>query len=1346
MIVKRLFLLLVCLLFMTGGIYSDNTNYFFWTMDIDKGLSHSNVTSILSDSKGMLWVGTAFGLNCYDRYELKNYFHREEDSTSIPSDYIFFVTEAPLNTIWASTANGLVWYDKSEDKFVSPYKERITAYSFHSSDKEIWFGGEKKLYRCDYHNQETKELPLKLKDPHIPFRIIRIFHWKKDVLLLITRDSGIWEYDCRNGELQPSVYSLPSDITAAHMDKQGTLYLSIYRQGLFIFDRSGKLNHHLTTNNSGLTYNLILDITEKDGQLWLATDGGGINIVNLKHSPFTFSTILHTPGDVNSLPANSIGCLYKDKQQNIWIGSIRAGVSEIKETFIRTYTEVISGNTNGLTNKTVSCLCEDEQGLLWVGTDGGGINRFDPMHQTFKHFPSTGSEKVVSIVEYSPSELLISLYNNGIYLFNKTTGKYIPFTITDKQINNSEYFSGYLNRIYQISDEKYLFLGQTAYIYHKPTRKFTALKTKERPDLLSSLVLVSADSDIAYLQQGSYLLKADLQTDSLSIFFTNNDRETIQVIERDADGIFWIGTNRGLRRFDPVTKKYEKIPNNLFERVSTIVAENGTIWIGAKSGLFSYNVKNRKFAIWQESDGYLPNELSNIYHVSSSDPYIYIGGNHGMIQIKKSINSGNTSVPEIQLTDVVLNGLSHWNQLEENSHASQKLSIPWNYKSLRVKINSLEQDIFKKRLFRYTIFKYNIHGGESKVKETYDPTLTLDLLSPGEYSIQVCCYTDNGDWSTPQQLLLLVVTPPWYKDHRILLPVGIVLLLLLVWQFIAILRRREEKIKWKMSEIVQQTNQEKIQFLINISHELRTPLTLIFAPLKKLIEKAETESITPEEWKNIRTKLTSIHKSANHMKDIINMTLDVNRISDEENVLHKRPHALNEWIYSVAEEFKYEFETKQITLVYALNEHIGTVEFDDHKCESVLSNMLMNALKFAPEKSRITLTSAPTDKGVRIGISDQGKGIEDMDPQKLFTRFYQGEHNQGGSGIGLSYAKILIKKHGGDIGAFNNPDSGATFYFELPITDASPLDLLSLVDNKLRPETSDISFPSPGEELVTAEKFPLTNFSVIIVEDNDELRHYLIDSLREEFRTVYQAPNGQKAWTMITERMPDIVISDIMMPFMDGYELCRKIKEEDLTSHIPVVLLTARVDTDSTATGYKLGADAYIPKPFELDTLVVRLRNLLRNREMMKLKYRETILKLTKEENVTVQATSNTDDEFMLRFNKLVIEHLSSKELSVQFLTEQMGMSRSPLYAKLKALTNMGVNDYINNLRIEKASDLLIRFPNLTIADISDQVGFEYQRYFSTLFKQIKGMTPTQFRVLQRKSARFSTLQDNTGQ
>ena len=529
--------------------------------------------------------------------------------------------------------------------------------------------------------------------------------------------------------------------------------------------------------------------------------------------------------------------------------------------------------------------------------------------------------------------------------------------------------------------------------------------------------------------------------------------------------------------------------------------------------------------------------------------------------------------------------------------------------------------------------------------------------------------------------------------------------------------------KWAMDEIARNADKEKVQFLINISHELRTPLTLIYAPLKRMVEKVSIKPLEAEDQEFLKKQLINVHRSANQMKTIINMTLDVNRISEKGNTLCIRPHLLNEWIKSVASEFEYEFKNRSVEVNYMLDEQITSVDFDDSKSESILSNLLMNALKFSEENTAITISSRLMTNTVRISVSDKGIGLGNIDPEQLFTRFYQGEHNRQGSGIGLYYSKILINQQKGTIGAFNNADKGATFYFELPLRCINPMesDFAELPVYEL----SSISTAEPAEISLSDSQTLASGCSAVIVEDNSELLQYLTDVFKEKFKTVYAASNGEEAWQIINDKMPDIVVSDVMMPLKDGYELCRQIKEDMLTCHIPVILLTARSDRNSTISGYQLGADAYIPKPFETDFLLVMVFNLLRNREMMKQKYRETFIHITEENNK--EFITNRDEEFLSKLNKLIMDNLASSELNVKYMTEQIGMSRSALYAKLKALTNMGVNDYINQIKIEKASQLLLH-SELTIAEISDKVGFEYQKYFSTLFKQIKGVTPSQYR------------------
>lgn len=1315
---KHLIVIIYTLLLLVAQISANNDNYSFRSLSISNGLSHATATSVLSDHNEQLWIGTAFGLNRYNGQEIKNYFHKREVPTSLPNSYISFITEDYMNNVWVSTMQGLVKYNPQNDNFLPPVPgQKIRVRSFCHTPSGVLFGGDNKLYLFDTQKCTFTVLPIGLNSAPAT-QINFINKWKKGVYLLFLSNGEIKEYHLTSGKVCPSVFPLQTNkITAIYIDKAQNLYTCSYQQGITILDKNGKLKYHIHTGNSPLTYNAILDIEEKDQKLWIATDGGGINIMDMKN-PFDITSIQHSPGNKNSLPANSICCLYKDSRNNMWAGSVREGIFEIKKVFIHTYQDVIPGNKYGLSNQTVISLCQDRQGAMWIGTDGGGLNKFAPDNQTFVHYPSTYNKKVTSIVDYSATELLVMFYLDGIYLFNKQTGQCTPYIQPSSQKNLP-------NHIYKIANNRILFLSHKPYIYSTDTRQCHFLKTQESPNFTANLRLISITKNDVYLINGNTLAKIDMKTDSLYSFFSVEKEEIAQTASYDSSGLFWIGTDQGLYKLDPRTMKYEKIETNLFDRVSALISENEhRLWIGAQNILYSYNPKENKFMIWDETDGFSPNELIEIYQPPTYDRYMYLGGIHGLVQIDKSIKSNGLPTADIMLADVILDGISAFPAQEINKSVFQ-LSIPWDYKLLQLKVIALDKDIFKKRLFKFHIFKYDIKSSEIQISESYSSTLSLNMLSPGEYSIYVSYYTDNGTWSLRKEILHLNVAAPWYKDYRILLGIFILLCLFLYWRILAYVRAKENKMKWKMNEMIQKYNQERINTLINISHELRIPLTLIYAPLKKLLEKANTLTATPEEQTYLRKQLTSIHKSASQMKNIINMTLEISRMESKGDTLQIAPHVINEWIRSIAEEFEYEMKAKDIAINYRLDENVTLVDFDDNKCESVLSNLLINALKFSPVHSQITISSQLTEGFIRILVSDQGIGLDNLDPEQLFNRFYQGEHNRHGSGIGLSYSKTLIQKHGGNIGAYNNSVQGATFFFELPLQQIHTAD----VHNS--PEVFITNLDAP---LITnfPEQVEFTThiYSLIIVEDNNELREFLQETFKNEFQTIYTASDGEKALQIINDKMPDIIISDVMMPRMDGYTLCQQVKSSILTSHIPIVLLTARCDTDSTMTGYKIGADAYVPKPFEVEFLQTILRNLLQNREALKKKYRENFIHIPTGK-VPLQ-TTNSDEEFLVRLNKLISDNLSSKDINVKYLTEQMGMSRTPLYNKLKAMTNMGVNDYINQLRIEKAAILLTQ-TSLSIVEISEEVGFEYQKYFSTLFKQIKGVTPTQYRLQERE-------------
>lgn len=1302
---------IIIILFGLWGIFfqtvSANASYYFNQLTIDKGLSQATVTCILSGSDGMMWIGTRSGLNVYDRHEMRSFFYDKDRKNSLPGNYIYFITEDSAGTIWVSTNKGLVRYDRSDNSFYPAIPGKVVmSYSYCLKSDAIYFGGANTLYKYTTEQKKWEQYPLET-EKNTPSNISFIIP-KDDYLLLISSKWQTFKFSTKRHSYE-LIHFLDTKnmVSGIYQDKKENLYIAPFSAGLYCYDKNLKLKFHLNAENSKLTNDFILSIIEKDGKLWLATDGGGIFI--LDPDDMSINTIRHIPGDPTSMPVNSITCLYKDPQNNVFAGSVRGGMFSIKEVPIKTYPDASFHSPYGLSERAVIALYEDYDGILWIGTDGGGVNSYDPKTDRFTHYNSLKQEKVVAITRFSESELLVSLYNNTPYIFNKRTGNCKPFEIISPQITTEQCKMDYTEMAFRLSEKKIYFLSSIPYIYHTDKHTFSQLKTSEDPSFLEALNPIFADEKEAYLigNRGHRLFKVDQEAETLNTMLYIGDNEIIRTACKDGNGDFWIGTDDGLSCYNPKNKVLKKVETELFNNVSALLYDGvGRLWIGAQNMLFSYEISSGKFVIWGESDGFSPNEIPHAYQRVPCFNNIYLCGVAGLVRIDRSISSQDEPLPIIKLMDVVVDGNS---LLDKISSGDTVINVPWSYSSLAIKVVSIEKDIFRKKLFRYVI-----SGPNNLNAVTYSHIMTLQTLPPGKYTIEVSCNTKNGDWSTVQKVLSLVVTPPWYKE-----PFYQFLMLFLACILLTIgvrlsIKRRERKMKWEMSIHEQKISEDKVRFLINVSHELRTPLTLAYAPLKRMIDKREWE--LPNH--NFTSNLLNIFRQIRHMKDLINMVLDISKITDEENVLHKTLHSVNNWIEEVASDFRMELKEKRIGLTFDFDTANPILSFDLLKCTSVLSNLLMNALKFSESETTITITSRIIGNKVRISVADQGIGLDNVDTDMLFVRYYQSEHQKTGTGIGLSYAKMLIEKHGGTIGVMPNNPQGAIFYFELPYDPDTMSQQISQLDKK-EEELLPIIDTTKDEDT-----FPTINYSVMVVEDNEELRTFIKQSLQGLFKHVYTASDGYQALTVIRDKLPDIVVSDVMMPRMDGFEMCRKIKEDMATSHIPVILLTARGDSGSMHIGYKQGADTYLSKPFEEELLLTIIINQLKSREALKKKYIESGFAnpLSLPENA-----NNLDEEFLFKLNKLINDNICQQSLDVKFLTERMGMSRTPLFTKLKALTNMGINDYITMIRIEKASELLNN-TQMSIVEISEAVSFNTPKYFSTLFKQIKGMTPTQYR------------------
>ncbi len=1293
---------LIWILFFVLSTKAEQQDYYFRQISLEQGLSQSRVQCIYRDHQGVIWIGTKWGLNSYDQSELKSYFHDREQPNSLPDNFIRFITEDRLGDLYVSTNKGIAIYNKAENQF-QPLKyngKPFNAWSYLQIGDNFLFGGEETLYQYNLTDKSITTIFPDIDGDKLKC-INRIFQWSPDVLITSSKKDGLWMYDLIKKKMYRCPFVKEREINTIFVDSQNRLWVSFYGKGIACYSKEGKRLFSLSTKNSGLNNDIIFDFLEKDNQLWIATDGGGINILDFQ--TMKFSHLKHISDDEQSLPNNSIYRLYKDQMDNIWIGSIHGGLFAIKKVFIKTYKDVPLNNPNGVSERTVVSIFEDKDTLLWIGTDGGGINSFDQKTNTFHHYPTTYGEKVTSITDFSENELLLSCFNKGVFTFNKRTAQMQPFPIINDSISKREFSSGDLVNLYATKDNIYI-LGAKVYIYNKHTRQ-TSILYAPQIDIQRQIAMqaIYSDDTHLYLMGTNNLFKLNFKTNELSSLVNMKEGDDFTSACRDDKGNFWIGSNFGLLFYNKQTGKTEKIHTNLFNSVSSLAYDKkGKVWIGAQNMFFAYIINEKRFVILDESDGVPSNELIFTPIPALRTPNLYMGGTMGLVRINTDIIFESNSSPILKLLEVKLNGKSTLKQVNNNC-----ISIPWNHSSFNIKVIADEKNSFRKHLFRYVIT-----GKDKMVIESYLQTLELGTLASGEYTISVSCDSSNGEWSQPTEILTIIVSPPWWKSTWFIILCIFFAFLVAGVVFFSLIRKKENRLKREMREHEKKIYEEKIRFLINISHELRTPLTLIYASLKRILNKEVKQDELPE-------YLQGAFKQANQMKDIINIVLDTRKMEVGQEVLHISSHPLHKWIQEVAETFQTASKAKEIEITYDFDDSIQSIAYDDTKCKVVLSNLIMNALKYSPNQTRIVIKTIRTNESIQIHVQDQGIGLDNVDIKKLFTRFYQGKHNEGGSGIGLSYAKMLIDLHGGRMGAFNNKDRGATFFYEIPA---------NLQEQEVScPQHSYLNelLSSPEEEeKIESGAFSLQGYSLLIVEDKQDLREFLKNALKDKFKKIYQAENGLVALEVIKQQQPDIIVSDVMMPQMNGYQLCKEIKENLNISHIPVILLTARADSESQMLGYKLGADAYLPKPFEMEMLLSVIQNQMRNREYIKSRYRGNQFILSPQE----ATFSNADEQFMIKLNEMIDQNLSQPDLDVKFLTAQMAMSRTSLYNKIKELTGMGANDYINRRRIDKAIILLTQ-SDMSITEISEQVGFTYQRYFSTLFKEMKGMTPSQFRA-----------------
>lgn len=1291
--------------FMCIAAYSlDGRQYVYTQLSSDRFIPKANC--IYKEDLSYVWIGTSNGLYRFDGFEYKCYTSSLDSKGQIPGDFIFDIFKDSHGLLWIMTNNGAGIYNSEKDIFDSVIPEGINdtgIYSFCETENGLYFGGVNKLYKYNYESHRLNQY-YSFSFPS-PYHVRFIGKLSEDRIVLSNAES-VASMNLSNCTFEDGFIELESKMSSIFTDSSARTWVAYYNKGLKAFDCDGREMFCLNKDNSRLSHEAILCMEQQDSLLWIGTDGGGVNILNTLSNEIT--VLSHTHGNSNSFPSNSVVTLHSDGNGAMWVGSLRDGIINIQKGYIKSYGEAPDGSPYGLSNPTVISLYDDSESL-WIGTDGRGVNRFDFSDKTFTHYPFTDGYKVVSIAEYSEDELILSFYLQGFYLLNKKSGKISKFNITDKYINRRMYYTATSVNLYNEGKDNILFISDKLQRYNKSDKSVKLVKADGNDIANGYFLPVGRYNDCLYFYDENSIYKLSYGDSSMCTIYKTN--EYIHSASVSESGNLWIALDCGIlvkSLKDNSVKTLEKVIDR--KNVSSIIeGKNDLVWIGAEDKLYGYLQKDNSFVQLGISQGVKRNEFLRKSNLITKDGTVCIGGNNGLLVIDNNFKIDSNEHPSVVLTDITVDGKS---VMKGNGMKKEKLELQWNDKFLEVSVMSLENDILRPKKFRFEVV-----GTNSMVLESEQPLLKLNSLLQGSNSIFVSCSTQKGLWTKPVELVTLYVMPPWYRTWWFLLICVLVMFIIVASVFYSMLRRKENVMKLALKEHERILYEEKVRFLINMSHELRTPLTLIHAPLKRILDKMGNNS-------DNFVELNKIYHQSERMKKLLDMVLDLRKLEMGEDIIHVGKYPVNKWVMSVVDEFILEGEAQGIGFKVELDDRINFLYFDKDKLEIVLTNLIVNAIKHSYRGGEIVVKTefVEDETAVRFSVIDCGVGIKDIDIDKLFTRFYQGSNEKYGTGIGLSYSKVLVELHNGSISAGNNENTpGAHFFFTIPLaictTTCVQEDGKAYLNEILVSDEDSVTI----DETEHLESYDTSDTVVLFVDDSIELLEFMVEALQSRFGKVLTAANGKEAIAVMSKTIPDLIVSDVMMPKMNGYELCSYIKKKQEFCNIPIILLTAMAEKHSEKYGYKIGAEAFLPKPFEIDTLYELIRVKLKVKEQTKHYYMQL------SNILEVEKVSGADEVFLRKLNAIINDNISNNELDINFICKKLVMSRSSFYNKLKLVTDITGNEYIHKIRIEYAISLM-KATELNFTEIAEKSGFTSSRYFSTIFKQYTGMTPTQYK------------------
>lgn len=1289
--------------------------------NVDQGLSDNCVTAIIQDKKGYIWFGTKDGLNRFNGHEYRIYRSIPGDSTSLGSSFINHIElDSNDERLWVSTAVGVYIYHPESDsfsKFMAKTSDGAEFSGFAScickeNENIYWIATiNNGLYKYDSSSGNLKQYTSDNTSHGLPSDVVRIVYCDMASNIWIGTDKGLCRYHKESDSIISYAYDGQfgaNEILSIQEDSSGNLWFGSWSGGIGLLNKVTNKFFTFCTQKDEIYISHVWAIKEYMKDMIFVGSDDGLYIYNIKDNT---TSRIDSPDDAMSLSDQNVHVIFKDKEGGFWFGTYFGGVNYQKNPLY--YNGIThyypASNGSSLFGKAVSCFCEDQDGNIWIATEDHGISLFDTEKKTFRNYmPSSGnsiSYHNIHSLLLEGDKLFIGTYSRGIDVLDTKTGIFTNFQFGDDSQTHFDYNS--IFKLYKSTDGNIyvgtafgLFILETKPMKLCPVNLHVFVRDIEE-DYLGNLWVATYFNGAFCRKKGTeeWINYMPDYNDTNSIVFNK-----LTDVYMDNNQRLWFASEgRGICKYNYETDDFTVIDestglaNNM---TYGILDDNmGNIWVSTNKGLSRINPITHEIRNFGTKDGLQSNQFNYMANYKSSDGLLYFGGINGFNVINPSQIYVNRIIPNIRISSVS-------SQDKEIKNTDDTPAVfNYNESNITIKIDNLSfVSPEHNKVF------YKLSGMDKEWKEVTDnKSVTFYNLPHGKYTFQATGANSDGTYNNSGDSIILEIRPPIWKStvayiSYILFMISAICLLLSYWK-----HSQKKKQLMQLNSMKKEKEKElyenRINFFTNVAHEIRTPLSLIKAPLEIIINQDNGKD------KQLHANLEIIEKNTARLTELVNQLLDFRKIENEKYHIKLTVFNLADLLQDTIARFAHEAETTSINLYVESPEETGfTICSDYDAIIKITSNIISNGLKYA--RSYVKIGLSKDDANIIIRISNDGESIPENYREKIFEPFYRLENdsvlksvsaNRSGTGIGLSLVKQLVNCLSGTI-TVSGDDSATVFTITLPHNN-NKIDEYSRNENI----SSDTYISDHSEKT-----------SLLIVEDNEELLSFLKDSLCEEYN-VFTASNGRDAEELISDNTIDMIISDIMMPEIDGIKLIKWIRTNELYSHIPFILLSARTSIESKIEGLESGADSYIEKPFSIYYLKAQIKSMIDNRQRAINRFLFKPLSKLRQENADRQ-----EDEFINKLNRIIEENMHSASFSIREMATEMAVSQSNLQRKIKGVTGLTPNEYVRLIKLKYAATLLAS-QKYQINEVAYMVGFNTPSYFSKCFYEQFGMKPNEF-------------------